>query len=147
MGWFSNIVSGGVDKVIDSVGKAADNLFTSDDERNAFKLKLETLREEKKLELLKEANKAEQIAQENVTERWNIDSEGNFITKSIRPLTLAYLLITVTILALSDGNIKVDDYEFVIKSEWVDLFKQAFLVVIGAYFIGKSVERVKNKVV
>jgi len=146
MSWFSNLISGGVDKVIDSVGDAADKLFTSDDERNKFKLAIEKVRQEKKLELEKEANRAEQIAQENVTERWKIDKDGNFITRSIRPLTLAYLLLAVTVLAATDGNIKLQDYEFAIKPEWVDLFKQAFLVVLGAFFVGKSVERVKNKV-
>ena len=146
MSWFSNLISGGVDKVIDSVGDAADKLFTSDDERNKFKLAIEKVRQEKKLELEKEANRAEQIAQENVTERWKVDNDGNFITRSIRPLTLAYLLLAVTVLAATDGNIKLQDYEFAIKPEWVDLFKQAFLVVLGAFFVGKSVERVKNKV-
>lgn len=147
MSWFSTLVSGGVDKVIDSVANGLDSLFTSDDERNKAKIKLEEIRTSSKLELLKEANQAEQIAQENVTERWNIDKDGNFITRSIRPLTLAYLLVVVTILALTDGNIKVNDYTFVIKNEWVDLFKQAFLVVLGAFFVGKSIERIKNKVV
>lgn len=147
MSWFSNIISGGVDKVVDSVGKVIDETFTSDDERLEAKNKLETIRYSAKLEMQKEANKAEQIAQENVTERWNIDKDGNFLTKSIRPITLMYLMLVVTILALTDGNIKVDDYCFVIKNEWVDLFKQAFLVVLGAFFIGKSIERVKSKVV
>jgi len=147
MSWFSNIVSGGVDKVIDSVADGLDNLFTSDDERLKAKNQLEKIRTSSKIVLLKEANKAEQIAQENVTERWNIDKDGNFITRSIRPLTLAYLMIIVTILAMTDGNIKVDDYKFVIKKEWIDLFKQAFIIVLGAFFVGKSFERVKNKVV
>ena len=147
MSWFSSILSNGVDKVVDSVADGLDNLFTSDDERLKAKNKLEEIRNASKIELLKEANKAEQIAQENVTERWNIDKDGNFLTRSIRPLTLAYLLIAVTFLALTDGNIKINDYTFAIKNEWVDLFKQAFLVVLGAFFVGKSLERIKNKVV
>jgi predicted PurR-regulated permease PerM len=145
--WFSGILSSGVDKVVDSVADGLDKLFTSDDERNRAKIELEKIRQASKLELEKEANRAEQIAQENVTERWNIDKDGNFITKSIRPLTLAYLMVVITILAMFDGNIKIDEYEFVIKSEWVDLFKQAFLVVLGAFFIGKSYERAKGRVV
>jgi len=147
MKWFSSIISGGVDKVIDSVGKVINETFTSDEERLEAKNKLETIRYSAKLELQKEANKAEQIAQENVTERWNIDKDGNFLTKSIRPITLMYLMLVVTILALTDGNIHVKDYQFAIKNEWVDLFKQAFLVVLGAFFVGKSVERIKSKVV
>ena len=139
----TDIFSSGVDKVIDSVASGLDGLFTSDDERNRAKNKLEEIRLLSKKEMLQEANKAEQIAQKNVTERWNIDRDGNFLTRSIRPLTLLFLLIVVTILALTDGNIG----QFSIKSEWVDLFKQAFLVVLGAFFIGKSVERVKSKVV
>ena len=147
MSWISDIFSSGVDKVVDSVADGLDNLFTSDDERNQAKIKLEEIRTNSKITLLQEVNKAEQIAQENVTERWNIDKDGNFLTRSIRPLTLLYLMVAVTVLAITDGNIEVNDYEFVIKSEWVDLFKQAFLVVLGAFFIGKSIERVKSKVV
>ena len=147
MSWFSNIISGGVDKVVDSVASGLDSLFTSDEERLKAKNKLEEIRNASKIELLKEANKAEQIAQSNVTERWNIDKDGNFLTRSIRPLTLAYLLLVITILAITDGNINIGEYQFNIKDEWVDLFKQAFLVVIAAFFVGKSIERYKGKVI
>lgn len=139
----TNLVTGSVDKIVDSVSDGLDNLFTSDHEKLQAKNKLEEIRSQVKIEMQVEANKAEQIAQENVTKRWNIDKDGNLLTRSIRPLTLAYLLVIVTILALTDGNIN----GFEIKSEWVDLFKQAFLVVLGAFFIGKSIERVKGKVI
>ena len=33
MNWFSKMVSGGIDKTVDSVGTALDGLFTSDEER------------------------------------------------------------------------------------------------------------------
>lgn len=60
MGFLSNLVGAAFDpaKTIDAVGKAADGLFTSDDERNAFKLKLEELRQ-KPGELQVELNKIE----------------------------------------------------------------------------------------
>jgi hypothetical protein len=75
------------------------------------------------------------------------DTSGNFLTKSVRPLTLIFLTLVVTILAITDGNIKFDDYIFTIDKDWVSLYKRSYITTIGAYFGGKSIERIKNKVV
>jgi hypothetical protein len=40
MSWFSSILSGGVDKIVDSVGTAVDSIVTSDEERLILKNEL-----------------------------------------------------------------------------------------------------------
>ena len=41
----------------------------------------------------------------NVTDRWISDNSGNFLTKSVRPLTLIYMIIVLSVMAFMDGNI------------------------------------------
>ena len=41
MSWFTDLFSGGVAKVVDSVGNAIDKLTTSDEEKQKLKIELE----------------------------------------------------------------------------------------------------------
>lgn len=157
MGLVDTIVSAFSSSVIDSLGKAIDSIVTSDEER--LKLKNELVNTKLAFELKKAS--LQQEFEKEISKRWISDNSGNFITKSVRPLTLIYLTIAVTVLALTDGNLKFGDclelsnlgvcskytYEIVIKSEWVEVFKWAYMSVIGAYFTSKGIERVKNRVV
>lgn len=143
MGWFSDIFSSSVSGVVDSVGNAIDSLVTSDEERMNLKNELVKIKATAALQSKELENKYE----EEISKRWVSDNSGNFLTKSIRPLVLAYLTVAITLLAITDGNIVFNDYTFNIGPEWVDLIKVSYVTAIAAFFGGKSVERVKNKIV
>lgn len=101
------------------------------------------------LEKIREANRSEQIAQKNVTERWNIDKDGNFITRSVRPLILIYLTALITIMAISDGNsinILWWTLEITIKDRWIDFLEIITIAVYSSFFVGKTFERIKGRV-
>ena len=51
---------------------------------------------------------AEAAMQKNVTERWKADLEhGNWLTRSVRPLVLIFLIVTTVIMVFIDsGSIK-----------------------------------------
>ena len=48
---------------------------------------------------------AEQEQQKNVTERWKADLEhGNWLTRSVRPLVLVFLIISTVIMVFIDSG-------------------------------------------
>jgi len=81
---------------------------------------------------------AAQTSQENnVTGRWTADmSSDSFLSKNIRPMTLIYLLAAYTLFALLDG------YGYKIAEAYVTLLGQWGMLVMTAYFGGRTVEKV-----
>ncbi len=84
---------------------------------------------------------AEANMQKNVTERWKADLEhGNTLTKSVRPIVLLFLIISTILLVFIDsGSIK-----FQVEEKWTDLLQLVLITVIGAYFGGRSIEKIKK---
>ena len=84
---------------------------------------------------------AEAEMQKNVTERWQADLQhGNWLTRSVRPLVLVFLIISTVILVFIDsGSIK-----FAVEEKWTDLLQLVLMTTIGAYFGGRSVEKLKK---
>lgn len=86
--------------------------------------------------------KAEQDMQHNVTERWKVDLEhGNWLTRSVRPLVLVFLIVTTVLMVFIDsGSLK-----FNVEEKWTDLLQLVLITVIGAYFGGRSIEKVRKQ--
>ena len=86
--------------------------------------------------------KAEAEMQKNVTERWQADLQnGNWLTRSVRPLVLIFLIVsTVLIVFIDSGSIG-----FNVEQKWTDLLQLILITVIGAYFGGRSFEKIKKK--
>ena len=84
---------------------------------------------------------AEADMQQNVTERWKADLEhGNTLTKSVRPIVLLFLIISTVLLVFIDSG----SINFNVEEKWTDLLQLVLITVIGAYFGGRSIEKVKN---
>jgi len=90
--------------------------------------------EQKELEALLAA----QANQENnVSDRWKADmSSDSWMSKNIRPMTLVYLLSAYTMFALLDGS------GYRIAEAYVTLLGQWGMLVMTAYFGGRTVEKV-----
>ena len=126
-----NLLGGLVGKVLPEAGKIIDNLHTSTEEKMAARQKMEQL-----------LVSAEQEAQAEVTERWNADMRsGNWLAANIRPLTLIFLTSVFAILSVTDGNIG----EFSIGDAYKPIYQTLLLTVYGAYFAGRSIEKIKGK--
>ena len=125
------ILSGLAGKLLPQAGKILDELITSGEEKAAAKQKLEEL-----------FVKAESDAQKEVTERWNADMKsGNWLAANIRPITLIFLTAIFAVLSVTDGNIG----EFVIGDAYKPIYQTLLLTVYGAYFAGRSIEKIKGK--
>ena len=126
-----NILTGLAGKLLPEAGKILDELITSGEEKAAAKQKLEEL-----------FVRAEADAQKEVTERWNADMKsGNWLAANIRPLTLIFLTSVFALLSVTDGNIG----EFAIGDAYKPIYQTLLLTVYGAYFAGRSIEKIKGK--
>ena len=100
---------------------------------------------EEKMQLKNEMQKmlldSEASMQENVTERWKADmSSDSYLSKNVRPLVLIFLVVTTVLLVFIDAGF----IEFEVKDNWVNLLELVLITVIGAYFGGRSIEKVRG---
>ena len=125
-----NIMGGLLGKVLDNAEGILDKVITTDKEREEAKAKI------KQMLLDSEAK-----IQEQVTARWTADMQSDsWLSKSIRPLVLAWLVICTTLLIFIDAGVIM----FNVEDKWVDLLQLVLITVIGAYFGGRSIEKVKK---
>lgn len=137
MSFITDLFSSSVGEVIGKVGEAVDSLVTSDEERLKLRNELIKLQAEVKLKEVELENKY----QEQITKRWEADSTSeSWLPRNIRPLSLAYMLGVITIMAFSDGNIG----EFTIDNAYVELFQTLMVVSFTAYFGGRTIQKLKN---
>ena len=118
--------------VVDKIAGVADRFIRTKDEKAEF--------EKQMTEIMIDAEAA---MQKNVTERWKADLEhGNWLTRSVRPLVLIFLIVaTVLMIFIDSGSIKFD-----VDEKWTDLLQLVLITVIGSYFGGRSFEKYnKNK--
>tara|TARA_Y100001972_G_scaffold4837_1_gene5356 strand:- start:241 stop:639 length:399 start_codon:yes stop_codon:yes gene_type:complete len=131
MGILGKIFSSAGGELVESVGGVLDELITSKDE------KLEAKRKLKELILKHEAEMDKQI-----TDRWNADmASDSWLSKNVRPMVLIFLIVCTMLLIFIDAGA----INFVVEEKWTDLLQLVLITVIGAYFGGRSVEKVKNK--
>jgi hypothetical protein len=126
----NNLLGGLFGKVIENAEGILDEVITTDEEREAAKAKIKQM-------LLDSESKM----QEQVTARWQSDmSSDSWLSKSIRPLVLAWLVVCTTLLIFIDAGVIM----FRVEDKWVDLLQLVLITVIGAYFGGRSIEKVKK---
>tara|TARA_R100000458_G_C8116992_1_gene137461 strand:- start:119 stop:511 length:393 start_codon:yes stop_codon:yes gene_type:complete len=130
MSIITKIFSGGATELIKGVGGVIDNLHTSKEE------KLEAEKQIKEMIMGYEAE-----MQKQVTERWKVDMQSDsWLSKNIRPLVLIFLCVSTVLLIFIDAGV----INFEVKASWVDLLQLVLITVIGAYFGGRSIEKVKK---
>ncbi len=139
-----DFLSGGL---VEAVGKVADDLITSDEERAEKENEKLKTNLNHNLEMAKLGVKNKELdygliqsEDENITSRWTSDNKSGWLAKNVRPLTLIFLLVVLTAMAFSSGNIG----GFKIADNFVDLFQILSITAFSAYFGGRSFEKVKK---
>jgi len=124
------LLSAGAGELIKSVGGVLDNLTTSKEEKLAAELKIKDMIMGYEAEM-----------QKQVTERWKMDmNSDSWLSKNIRPLVLVFLVVATVLLIFIDGGV----ISFKVEDKWTDLLQLVLITVIGAYFGGRSLEKVKK---
>jgi len=125
-----NLLSGGAADLVKNVGGVIDEFHTSDEEKLEAERKIKELVANYEIEMEK-----------NITARWEADLKSDsWLSKNVRPLTLIFLIVCTMLLIFIDAGA----LNFEVKSTWVDLLQLVLITVIGAYFGGRSFEKVKK---
>ena len=139
MGWFSTLISGGVDKLVAATGEAIDRVVTSDEERLKLQNELVQIKLAAELDAQKMELEADAKVEAEVSARWTSDmASDDKWAKRVRPFSLVFLMLSVTVFALLDGNF----LEFAIKPAYIDLFQALLMLVFGAYFGSRGLEKI-----
>jgi len=125
-----NLLSGGAAELVKGVGGVIDDLHTSGEEKLEAERKIKELLANYEVEMEK-----------NITSRWEADLKSDsWLSKNVRPLVLIFLITCTMLLIFIDAGA----LNFEVKSSWVDLLQLVLITVIGAYFGGRSLEKVKK---
>ena len=125
-----NLLSGGAADLVKGVGGVIDDLHTSEEERLAAEQKIKEIIANYEVEMEK-----------NITSRWEADLKSDsWLSKNVRPMVLIFLIVCTMLLIFIDAGA----LNFEVKSSWVDLLQLVLITVIGAYFGGRSLEKVKK---
>jgi len=126
----SKIFSAGAANLVKNVGGVLDNLTTTKEEKLAAELKIKDMIMGYEAEM-----------QKQVTERWKVDmNSDSWLSKNIRPLVLVFLVVATVLLIFIDAG----TISFKVQDKWTDLLQLVLITVIGAYFGGRSLEKVKK---
>ena len=82
------------------------------------------------------------IEMQEITKRWQYDMmSDSWLSKNIRPLSLAFLTLTLFIYIILDSALE----GFKIDSEWVSLLGNLLMLVYGGYFGARTLEKIRHK--
>ena len=130
MSVLGKIFSSGATELIKGVGGVIDNLHTSKEEKLEAERKIKEIIANYEVEMEK-----------NITSRWEADLKSDsWLSKNVRPMVLIFLIVCTMLLIFIDAGA----LNFEVKSSWVDLLQLVLITVIGAYFGGRSLEKVKK---
>tara|TARA_R110002020_G_scaffold149445_1_gene325734 strand:- start:6 stop:401 length:396 start_codon:yes stop_codon:yes gene_type:complete len=131
MNILSTIFSGGAKDLVEGVGGVIDDLHTSKEEKLEAEQKIKEL-----------VASYQNTLEKEISSRWQADmASDSWLSKNVRPMTLIFLVLsTVTMIFIDAGTIN-----FLVEDKWTDLLQIVLITVIGAYFGGRSLEKVKKK--
>jgi hypothetical protein len=130
MGIIGKIFSSGAGDLVKNVGGVIDSLTTTKEEKLEAERKIKELIANYEIEMEK-----------NITSRWEADLKSDsWLSKNVRPMVLIFLIVCTMLLIFIDAGA----LKFEVKSSWVDLLQLVLITVIGAYFGGRSFEKVKK---
>ena len=119
--------------------KIVDKLIPDPEAKAKAQLELAQMAQQGELQKMANETELYKLEQNNVTERWEADANtGSWLAQNIRPMTLAYILTAYLGLALLDGfGIKVAE-------AYVTLLGQWGMLVMSAYFGGRTLEKIMD---
>ena len=130
MSILNKIFSAGASDLVKNVGGVIDNLTTTKEEKLEAERKIKELIANYEIEMEK-----------NITARWEADLKSDsWLSKNVRPMTLIFLIVCTILLIFIDAGA----INFNVKDSYVDLLQLVLITVIGAYFGGRSLEKVKK---
>jgi hypothetical protein len=117
-------------KLLGNADNIIDEVVTSQEEKLVLKNKLQEI-----------VNEHQTVIEQEVSKRWQADmNSDSWLSKSIRPLVMGWLVVATTLLIFIDAGA----IAFEVEDKWVDLLQIVLITVIGAYFGSRGLEKIKN---
>ena len=132
MSWLSELFTSSAAVLVDSVGKAIDSTFTTDEEKLKLKNELTTIITNHEAVMETKAIEYEQ----EITKRWQSDNEHT-VTRLVRPVSYAGVLVLFGAIILADGNIG----EFTVNQSYVPVLETLLATMTISYFGSRGVEK------
>ena len=130
MSILTTIFSGGTKDLVNGVSNVIDELHTSEEEKLEAGQKIKELVSNYEVQMEKQ-----------ITDRWKSDmASDSWLSKNVRPMVLVFLVITTVLMIFIDAGM----ISFEVEAKWTDLLQLVLITVIGAYFGGRSLEKVKK---
>lgn len=118
-------------------GKLIDKLIPDPEAKAKAQLDLAAMAQDGELAKMANDTKLYETEQTGVSDRWKSDmASDSWLAKNIRPLTLAYILSAYLALAALDG------VGFKVAEAYVTLLGQWGMLVMSAYFGGRTLEKI-----
>lgn len=120
-------------------GKLVDKLIPDPEAKARAQLELAKLAQDGELAKLANETDLYKSEQAGVSDRWKADmASDSWLSKNIRPMTLAYILSAYLALAVLDG------FGFRVAEAYVTLLGQWGMLVMSAYFGGRTLEKIMD---
>lgn len=126
----------GIDDIIGAGLKIIDKVIPDPAAKAEAQLKLQQLAQDGHLAELQ----ADMNEQNNVSDRWKADlASDSWLSKNIRPMTLIAILAGYFIFATASA------FELNVKQAYVELLGQWGMLIMSAYFGGRTLEKIMDK--
>lgn len=131
-------LAGAGSTIVDIVGEIAPEGSVLDNIAGLIS-KDKTLTEDQK-EIAFKLLEIDKIELQAVSDRWGYDmNSDSWLSKNIRPLVLAYLVFSATVIIVLDSAFVLD-----VADNWVGVIEGTLTTVIIAYFGSRGVEKIKD---
>jgi len=139
MDWLNKIIGSGLSDVIDSIGKVIDLTITSEEEKLLLQKELKEIELNAKLKTVDQSIELEK----QISARWVSDNQSDsWLAKNIRPLSLAWVLVSVTLIAVADSV----STSFKLDAAYIPLFSLMVGTILGGYFISRGAEKITRTI-
>ena len=82
------------------------------------------------------------IEMQEVTKRWESDNKtDSYLTRNIRPLSLAFLTASMFTYIILDSSLE----GFKIDEQWISLLGNLLMLAYGGYFGARTLEKIRKK--
>lgn len=130
MSILGKIFSSGATELVKGVGGVIDELHTSEEEKLQAEQKVKELLSNYEVSLEKE-----------ITNRWQSDMKSDsWLSKNVRPMVLIFLVVSTVLMVFIDAGA----ISFTVDKDWKELLKMVLITTVGAYFGGRSYEKIKK---
>lgn len=126
----------GVDDIVSIGMKVLDKVIPDPAAKAAAVAQLETIKQNGEIAQLQ----ADMNEQNNVSDRWKADlASDSWLSKNIRPMTLIVILTGYFCFAIGSA------VGFDVKQAYVELLGQWGMLIMSAYFGGRTLEKIMKK--